>query len=771
MGHDGYWRMLADEGDCFACMLAARFLSSQHDVSPVAFRSGNNAGVIMSRTLRYLLSALILLFIAAAGMIFAARSALSPDALRERAVRNLATFTGREVTVDGPVEVRFFPMLAVEFEGLAIGNPEGFDAPEPLLRIRKANASVRLVPLLSNRVEFDHFRLEGLHIAAVRNANGERNWVLTPTVEQLRATARTAAQNATATTEATMPRTPPRDTAATTLPPEAPAGDATMPSLHFDKLELIDATLSFRDVAGASSFRARDMDLLVTMEEHHAVIGFSCSVAGDSPEFAAGLSMDATMSTLADGVLAIDMAPLAIRPHGGALPESAGPLDVRGRLRIDLGGGGNAPVLAIDTLTAVTPYLTADLTGTITPGTAASLNVALSGTPRKALAAFGIIHPTQDPRALEQFTAKSALHLTPDTLRLTGIDGRLDDTTFKGDATIPFADAKPLAGKLALGSLVLDRYLPSEHLRPHPKKGDAATQGAAASPAKGALPSASQPVGGGGEPAKGTADTKGDGGLLNNLRLDADVSAQHLVVARLDLRDLSARVIASGGVFTANPLQCRFFDGPLRGHASADLRQKAPAYAVNVDATGIDTGAMLVALTGKRHMEARTSVKGDARAKGSTADALMRTLDGTARITARDIVLHDGNAVPRDASGPASNADARRFDLLSGTFVSTGGVVRNDDLILRGPSANAEAKGIIDLPGDNIGYIATLHLKGLPDIPVRIRGSLSDPQYGVDPARMVVNTLKEAVKVLEAPADAGEKAAKGLGDILRNLLP
>lgn len=196
-----------------------------------------------------------------------------------------------------------------------------------------------------------------------------------------------------------------------------------------------------------------------------------------------------------------------------------------------------------------------------------------------------------------------------------------------------------------------------------------------------------------------------------------------------------------------------------------------PSYALTVDASGVDAGALVAALTGKRTFDAKADVKGDTRAAGTGTSDIMRTLSGRARLVARDIVLHEGDAVPKDASATQGKTDAKRFDLLTGTFEADKGVIRNDDLVVRGPSANAEAKGIIDLPGDNIGYMATLHLKGLPDIPIRIHGRLSDPQYGVDPARMVVNTLKEAVKVIEKPAEAGGKAVQGLGDVLRNLLP
>src|SRR5690606_23752114 len=74
------------------------------------------------------------------------------------------------------LELELFPWLAVEAGGVTLGNAPGFDPAVPFATAERVAAEVRLLPLLSRRVEIGTIRLDGLELNLTRDANGRGNW-------------------------------------------------------------------------------------------------------------------------------------------------------------------------------------------------------------------------------------------------------------------------------------------------------------------------------------------------------------------------------------------------------------------------------------------------------------------------------------------------------------------------------------------------------------------------------------------------------------------
>jgi AsmA protein len=100
---------------------------------------------------------------------------LDPDAYRDDLVRVVSERTGRTLTLDGKIGLSVFPWLGLELNGVTLANAPGFgDA--PMLAVRHARAGVRLLPLLSGRLEFGTIALDGLQLNLARAADGRTNW-------------------------------------------------------------------------------------------------------------------------------------------------------------------------------------------------------------------------------------------------------------------------------------------------------------------------------------------------------------------------------------------------------------------------------------------------------------------------------------------------------------------------------------------------------------------------------------------------------------------
>ena len=85
--------------------------------------------------------------------------------------------TGRTLTIDEDLRLTYFPWLAVETGGVTIGSAAAFGgAAQPFATARRVAARVKLLPLLSRRVEVGTVELEGLTLNLARDAALRGNW-------------------------------------------------------------------------------------------------------------------------------------------------------------------------------------------------------------------------------------------------------------------------------------------------------------------------------------------------------------------------------------------------------------------------------------------------------------------------------------------------------------------------------------------------------------------------------------------------------------------
>ena len=104
-------------------------------------------------------------------------STFDPNDYKGVAADAFTARTGRTLKVDENLRLTYFPWLALETGGVTIGSaPEfGGDA-QPFATVRRVAARVKLVPLLSRRVEIGTVELEGLTLNLARNADLRGNW-------------------------------------------------------------------------------------------------------------------------------------------------------------------------------------------------------------------------------------------------------------------------------------------------------------------------------------------------------------------------------------------------------------------------------------------------------------------------------------------------------------------------------------------------------------------------------------------------------------------
>lgn len=106
---------------------------------------------------------------------------VDPNDFRDDIADAVRDQTGRELSIEGDLKLSVIPWLGVEVGRASLSNAPGL-GDEPMVAIEGASVGVKLIPLLSRRLEVSQITLDGARINLYRGASGS-NWELTGATE------------------------------------------------------------------------------------------------------------------------------------------------------------------------------------------------------------------------------------------------------------------------------------------------------------------------------------------------------------------------------------------------------------------------------------------------------------------------------------------------------------------------------------------------------------------------------------------------------------
>ena len=129
------------------------------------------------RVAKILLAAVAALIVLVVVAVVIVASTFDPNDYKGVATDAFTARTGRTLTIEEDLRLAYFPWLAVETGGVTIGSSTEFggDA-QAFATVSRVAARVKLLPLLSRRVEVGTVELEGLTLNLARDASLRGNW-------------------------------------------------------------------------------------------------------------------------------------------------------------------------------------------------------------------------------------------------------------------------------------------------------------------------------------------------------------------------------------------------------------------------------------------------------------------------------------------------------------------------------------------------------------------------------------------------------------------
>lgn len=651
---------------------------------------------------------------------------------------------GRDVAIEGNLDVSVFPWLGVEVGPVRVANAPGF-GDEPLARAAGAEARVKLLPLLLRReLEMDTLRLDGLALNLARNAKGEANWQGLLKGSEAEAVRRPAASS----TEAP--------------PAEGGRDGQAVGVLALGGIQITDAQVDWDDRAAGSHYMLSQVDLrsgeIVPGQPFDVSAEFDFQVPAQKLSGHAAFSGEVRANPDA-AQYQLNDAEMTVTAKGEGLP----PEGVEARL---------ATALSVDLKqqTLAAPQLALTVAGVEVRGSVQGKNIldapAVQGSfqvaefsPREVLQRLGQEAPvTADPQALSRARASLELAASPKRVKLDKITAQLDASNLTGEATVQnFADPR-IAFDLALDGIDLDRYLPPPSKEQEQKT--VATPTGAAAAAAGALP----------------VET------LRGLNLNGALRVGQLTVAGVRAGNLRLTVAAKDGVLRMQPATADLYQGKYEGNMSLDVRGQAPQLTLNDKLAGVQAGPLLKDLFGKERLTGTADVTAQLGMTGLTAEAIRGSLNGNASFAFRDGAVKGFNiaGMIRRAQATIQGQQLAQeqaeeqtdFSEVTGTLNIADGVVHNRDLSGKSPLLRVTGEGSLNLKSEEIDYLLKAVLvktlqgqggKGLEElqgvtIPIRVAGTISDPAFRPDLEAAVGERVRgEAQKRVEEQREKVEK--------------
>ena len=762
---------------------------------------------------RGLLAAAVVLAVVAIAAALILPRFFNPETYRPRLVQVLADLTGRSVVI-GPMRLHVFPVPGITADGFTLGEDPAFGT-EPFLKADRIDARVRLMPLLSSRLDVVSFDVDKPVARLRRDAKGR--WNLVSLMER-------AASKAT--------------------PPGGAASSGAGFAILIERFRLIDGTLDVADEAiiPGTTHRIEGREIQLTLSD----------LSTTSPM---GIDLKLGLTGPGKGALVGRLGPPPAAESGGW------PIDARVTLSRFVGG-------------AAAPYLAA-YTGLRLAGGSLDLDAKLKGTApqnldvqgKVALNALEIVPPGGTGRKAAPLDGSVAIDGTfaPRETRLRRAEVRLGGAaiTLSGALTDlqgkPRAELRAVASSVALEDVAPILSLFGPALPPGlAMKGtiglDATARGPLDAPAEMAIrgtatvsgfelsdPSLKEPI----RDIAASLALDGDRAELRGLsaslgrsrvtgactisRFARPVLDVDLVVPLLDVDEILSFLPASGatpkpaeapaggaapstlrevtvrgslavneakamnleltgarasldlteGVARLHDVAARLYGGTLAGDVTANLVDAGPPFAMNSKVQGVDFNALCTDFSKDLAglifgtLESSLDVKG----RGLDTPALRKNLTGGATLALRNGKLTSFGflkqlaSVLEAAGGRGIGKDETPFDSLTGTFDIGGGRAATQDLRLDSADLDISGKGSIGLDqsiamnagvalspavsADMVAKTAKLKSfvngKGELALDLKVGGTLQKPSIGIDPS-MLRRAAEESLKKKGADA-------------------
>ena len=713
-------------------------------------------GKILKVTASILASVILLVIIVAIALPFF----IDPNDFKPEIQTAVKDSTGRDLVIDGNLELSIFPWIGISTGKLTLSNAKGF-SDKPFAEILESDLKVKLLPLLSKKIEINRIVLKGLVLNLAKNKQGKNNW------DDLSASEEIKNQNGT---------DDPSDQKTSEQENVSPLAAFAIGGISIEQ-----ANISWDDQQQDKYTEITDFNLTTDKLVFDQPIAIDLSLTfinkdselTESIDFSTDLVMNEQLNSFK-----LKKFKLKSVTTGKDIPGEKLTATLLADIALDL----TQQTLAISGLKINTANMTlsADITGTnITekPTFKGPINIAEFNLTQLMKALAMPLPEMEDPSALTKVSLGFVLLATSDSADIQNLQLKLDDTNIQGKASIKNFSQPKIDFNLKIDTLDMDRYMTQETATIASKGKAKDAKNVVVTPATVAAVSTSLfPV-----------------ETLRELNTNGQLTIDNLKIKKLTMQGLSIKLNAKNGIIKTQQTVKNFYQGSYTGSTSINVQNKTPTLALNEKLSNVQIEPLLKDTQGEAKMTGEVNAKARIQGRGNTEAAIKSTLNGNIDFHFKDGVIRGFNLQKMIDTGkalidgkplPAENKnDQTIFSKITGTAQIKNGLVKNDDLYAEASKLHVKGKGTANLVSEKLDYTINASLlkkkvtetepekiKGIPII-VDIGGTFSKPSYKLDLALMLMEKNKDKFnKKKDALLEKiDEKYGPGVGDLIKGL--
>ena len=700
-----------------------------------------------------IIAAMVFLIVIA---IFTLPFFIDPNNFKPEIAAAVKDKTGRDLTLTGELKLSIFPWLGISTGKMALGNAAGFQD-KPFATLEESDIKVKLLPLLTKKIEVSRIVLKGLILNLAKNPQGVSNW------------------NDLTASDATK-TTPSPSVNNIGIQDETEA----LAVLAIGGIAIENAQINWDDQRSGKHLLIKDVNLNTDKFSYDEPVAVDLSLVVLNPEtkftesikLTTGLTVNEKLDTFV-----LSHSDLQTTSEGENIPGKS--------LTATLTVADAALDMAKQTVKvsglqfkSKDVTLSAEITGNNIndkPSFQGPVTIA-PFSPAKVMKQLGIAVPVmQDANALSKSAVNFNLLATENSVDLQNLAMTLDDTQIKGSTSIKDFAQPVIAFNLAADAIDVDRYLPpvtDKSSKPITSPAVALAAGASALPVE----------------------------TLRKLNIDGQLSLGKLKINGLAMQDIQLNLSAKNGIIKTQQSAKAFYQGSYNGNLSVDMRNKKPALALNEKISHVQVEPLLKDFKGEARMSGIVDASAQLQGQGNNAGELKSSLNGSLSFLFKDSVVKGFNlqkmidhakALIKESALPANNKnDQTLFSEITGTATLNNGLIQNNDLVATASRIHINGKGNADLNTEKLDYKINARLikakatatepEQVHDTPINITvaGTFSKPTYTLDVAALLTDKNKAKIekfveknqeKIDKIADKIDKKLGPGVGDLLKGL--
>ncbi len=655
--------------------------------------------------------------------------------------------TGRDLKIEGELELSVFPWIGLSTGKLTLSNATGF-ADKAFAEIEQSDVKVKLLPLISKELQVSRITLKGLTLNLAKNKQGLSNW------DDLsgKPSSKTTTDDTTEDNDQSV---------------------SPLAALAIGGIAIEQAKISWDDQQQGKYIEINDFNLnseALSFDKPIA-IELSLSIYNQDPELTESISLSTELSInqALDNFTLADLK-LESSTQGKSIPGETLTAQLTTDIALDL----TQQTLGINQLKLSSGELNilADIKGkNIKDQPVFTGPIKIEAfSPAKLMTQLAIALPKRkDNSTLSHLSADFILQAGTASAAIQQLSIKLDDTSIKGEAAIKNFTNPAINFNLNIDNIDVDRYLPPKEAGQSNKK--------IATPAAAAASAALLPV-----------------ESLRALNATGLLSIQQLKINQLKMQGLSLKLDAKNGLIRSKQNIKQLYQGTYSGNTTINVKNKTPALAFNEKLSKVNMEPLLKDMLGEARMSGMVNANAQVQAYGNSTKRLKSSLSGQLNFNFSNglirgfnlqKIIDNGKALIEGTPLPTENKkDQTVFSVIKGSARIKKGLISNNDLYAEASKLRVNGQGTANLATDKLDYkikakllktVATNNqpekIKGLPVI-FNITGPLSKPSYQLDIPAMLLEKNKAKIdkKKDELLKKLDEKIGPGVSDLLKSFL-